>query len=197
MTISKHTIRIISGTHRSRRLPVLNFEGLRPTGDRVRETLFNWLQMLLAGRQVLDLCAGAGSLGFESASRGAQQVIMVEKQTAVATQLKNIVRDFNFTNVAIYHLSAQTYLNSCQQKFDVVFLDPPFADQLLKTLTALVLDKVNMGGFLYLEAALHQEPTILPKNWELYRQKTMGRVRIELWRKNKNTPKQSEETKHA
>lgn len=197
MTKTKHTIRIISGTHRSRRLPVLYFDGLRPTGDRVRETLFNWLQLHLAGRKVLDLCAGTGSLGFEAASRGAQQAVLVEKQQAVATQLKKVKQEFNFPNTKIFHRSAQDYLTANNDNFDVVFLDPPFADELLQTLTTLVSDKVTVGGFLYREAALQQELTNLPGNWELYRQKTMGQVRIELWQKKSDNQQLIEENSHA
>lgn len=192
MTKTKHTIRIISGTHRSRRLPVLEFEGLRPTGDRVRETLFNWLQMHIAGRNVLDLCAGAGSLGFEAASRGASRVQMVESHPKVARQLSQIVRQFDFPNVSIYLGMAQTYLSTSQDLYDVLFLDPPFAENLLDDLSIVALEHVKVGGFLYREAGLNQELTKLPENWELYRQKSMGQVKIELWRK-KQSKSQTEE----
>ena len=183
MTKAQHTIRIIAGTHRSRRLPVLDFEGLRPTGDRVRETLFNWLQMHIAGREVLDLCAGAGALGFEAASRGAKSVTMVEKNQTVMQALSRIKKDFGFDKVTINNFSAQNFFKSNNQLFDMVFIDPPFASNLIQELTELSLNYVKPEGFIYREAAVSQELTILPDNWKLYRQKRMGQVKIELWQK--------------
>jgi 16S rRNA (guanine966-N2)-methyltransferase len=183
MAKAQHTIRIISGTHRSRRLPVLDFEGLRPTGDRVRETLFNWLQMHIAGKNILDLCAGAGSLGFEAASRGAKLVVMVENHRKVAQQLAEIKSSFAFKNVSIKQETAQNYLQHKQPQFDLVFLDPPFSANIMKQLTELVLTHIKVNGFLYREAGKNQELTILSDNWKLYRQKTLGQVRIELWQK--------------
>ncbi len=183
MAKAQHTIRIIAGTHRSRRLPVLDFEGLRPTGDRVRETLFNYLQMHLPGRMVLDLCAGAGALGFEAASRGAEAVVMLENNRTIAQNLEQINKDFNFSNVTIFNQSAQDFLKQNIREFDVVFIDPPFAAHLMSELTKLTLAVVKEGGFIYREAALAQELTILPDNWKLYRQKRMGQVKIEIWQK--------------
>ncbi len=183
MAKAQHTIRIIAGTHRSRRLPVLNFDGLRPTGDRLRETLFNWLQMYLAGRNVLDLCAGAGALGFEAASRGAQSVVMIESNKRIAENLAQINKDFDFAGVTVLNQSAQSFLNHTPDLFDLVFIDPPFSADLMQELTQQSLDVVNEGGFIYREAAISQELTILPDNWKLYRQKRMGQVKIELWQK--------------
>lgn len=183
MAKSKHTIRIISGTHGSRRLPVLDIPGLRPTGDRLRQVLFNWLQMKVAGKNVLDLCAGSGALGFEAASRGAKQVTMVELNSQVAKQLQSITNDFAFERIKIVSQMAQSYLKSNLQTFDLVFLDPPFADDLLNQLTEQVIPVLSIGGYLYREAAVAQELKNLPDNWELFRQKTAGQVKIELWRK--------------
>lgn len=183
MAKAKHTIRIISGTHRSRKLPVLDFEGLRPTGDRVREMLFNWLQMNIAGKKVLDLCAGSGALGFEAASRGAKDVTMVESNHVVAKQLISIERNFNFKNVSIVNNTAQQFISGNEQLFDVVFIDPPFAEKLWEELTELVVQRVNAGGFVYREVAITAELQQLDKNWQLYRQKVFGQVKIELWKK--------------
>ena len=197
MAKAKHTIRIISGTHRGRRFPVLDFGGLRPTGDRVRETVFNWLQFNMAGKKVVDLCAGAGSLGFEAASRQAQQVLMLETNQAVVQQLRKIQHDFKFNTVQIEHVKAEDYLLRCRQLFDVAFLDPPFADNLLETLTNAVLNHICVGGFIYREFAKNQEVINLPQNWELFRQKTMGQVRIELWQKISDNQQLKEENSHA
>jgi len=183
MAKAQRTIRIIAGSHRSRRLPVLNFDGLRPTGDRVRETLFNWLQIYLPGRKVLDLCAGAGALGFEAASRGAKSVVMVEKSNKIARKLEQVKDDFKFSGITVLNQTAQNYLLVTKDFFDVVFIDPPFVAELMDELTLLSLKVVNIGGFIYREAALSQSLTILPDNWKLYRQKTMGQVKIELWQK--------------
>ena len=183
MAKSKHTIRIISGTHGSRRLPVLDYPGLRPTGDRLREVLFNWLQMEIAGKRVLDLCAGSGALGFEAASRGAKNVDLVESNAQVTKQLSQIKSDFDFQNTTIFNLTAQNFLKDCQSDYDVIFLDPPFSDNLIQEMTDLVLPVVAKNGFLYRESAVEQELLKLPNNWQLYRQKKAGQVKIELWKK--------------
>jgi 16S rRNA (guanine966-N2)-methyltransferase len=183
MAKAKHTIRIISGSHRSRRLPVLDFQGLRPTGDRLREVLFNWLQMDIVGKNVLDLCAGSGALGFEAASRGAKNVILVEAHAQISHQLMKIKQDFQFESARIINQKAQQYLQSNEQVFDLVFLDPPFSDNLMEQLTALVIEHISLGGFLYRESGLDQELPKLPDNWQLYRKKKAGQVKIELWRK--------------
>ena len=188
MAKSKHTIRIISGTHRSRRIPVLEKEGLRPTGDRLRETLFNWLQMKLPGRTVWDVCAGTGALGFEAASRGAKQVKLIEMDTQVSKQLKNITQEFAFENVQVFNQSAQSFLQNTTETTDIIFLDPPFANDLIDELTNLSLSKIGSGGLLYREFGINQEVMNLPENWELLRTKSAGQVKIELWQKQ-NTGK--------
>ncbi len=183
MAKTKHTIRIISGTHRSRRLPILAIDGLRPTGDRVRETLFNWLQMKITGKNTLDLCAGSGALGFEAASRGAKRVTMVEKNTNATHQLSKIKESFKFDNVLICNTSAQQFLNRCNEKFDLVFLDPPFAANIIQELTNQVNPMINPGGFIYREAPIDTELQQMDESWDLYRQKSFGQVKIELWQK--------------
>lgn len=180
---SKHTIRIISGTHRSRRLPVLDFDGLRPTGDRLRETLFNWLQHEIVAKSTLDLCAGSGALAFEAASRGAKKVIMIEKNSKIVQQLKFIEKDFGFKNTQIHQQTAQSFLQNNKQHFDLIFIDPPFAANLIHELTQQAILHVNTGGFIYREAGISQELRNLPDNWHLYRQKSQGEVKIELWQK--------------
>lgn len=185
MAKAKHTIRIISGTHRSRRLPVLDFPGLRPTGDRLREVIFNWLQMDIAGKYVVDLCAGTGALGFEAASRAAKSVVLVESNASIAKQLKYICEDFKFDNVSVYQQTAQQFLRENTQKFDLVFLDPPFALGLHDELTELAVAHIDEGGFLIRESARDSELLNLPINWQLYRKKTAGQVKIELWNKFK------------
>ena len=192
MAKAKHTIRIISGTHRSRRVPVLDFPGLRPTGDRLREVVFNWLQMDIAGKNVLDVCAGTGALGFEAASRGAKSVVLVELNPKIYKQLEHIKSEFQFENTSIINQTAQQFLQINQQIFDVVFLDPPFSESLMDDLTQLAMGRIRTGGFLYRESAIDQEISNLPNNWQLYRKKKAGKVKIEIWRKhNPNTEKEN------
>jgi len=183
MAKAQHTIRIIAGSHRSRRIPVVNSDGLRPTGDRIRETLFNWLQMDIAGAVVLDACAGTGALGFEAASRGAKQVDMIEVNKLVANQLLQNVKALNFNTVNVKCQSIQQFLSGSKQCYDLVLLDPPFSLDLMTELTESVLAKVENNGFIYREVNKSQELTILPYNWHLFRQKSMGQVKIELWQK--------------
>lgn len=183
MTKSKHTIRIIAGTHRSRRIPVLDLPGLRPTGDRIRETLFNWLQMKLPGKMIVDLCAGSGALGLEAASRGAKAVHLVETNKKVAEQLRKNTQDFSFENVLVFNMNAQSYLQNLEVPVDIVFLDPPFAENLIQELTELSLDKISINGILYREYGRDQQVDKLPENWDLLRTKTAGQVKIELWQK--------------
>ena len=187
MAKAKHTIRIISGTHGSRRLPVLDYPGLRPTGDRLREVLFNWLQMEVQGKNVLDLCAGSGALGFEAASRGAKNVDLVESNSQVSKQLNQIKNNFEFQNVMIFNQTAQGFLQNSEHEYHVIFLDPPFSGNLLQDLTVMALPHISIGGFLYRESARDQELLNLPNNWQLFRQKKAGQVKIELWRKQNST----------
>jgi 16S rRNA (guanine966-N2)-methyltransferase len=183
MAKAKHTIRIISGTHGSRRLPVLDIEGLRPTGDRVRETLFNWLQMSIVGKNVLDVCAGSGALGFEAASRGAKQVTMVEINSLVASQLKKTVEELEFTNCQVFHKTAENYLSQTTNNYHVILIDPPFSLHIIQSLTEKATDLVEIDGYIYREASITEDLIKLPENWQLYRNKTIGQVKIELWKR--------------
>lgn len=144
-------IRIIGGIHRSRQLPVLDFDGLRPTLDRVKETVFNWLGQDLTGLTCLDLFAGSGSLGFEAISRNAKQVIMIERNPKVAKQLEANRQLLRADNCQIINNDALNYLNSSQMKFDIVFVDPPYDSNLLQQSLPLICDKLNINGLVYIE----------------------------------------------
>lgn len=144
-------IRIIGGIHRSRQLQVLDSEGLRPTLDRVKETVFNWLGQDLTGLECLDLFAGSGSLGFEAVSRNAKQVVMIEKEREVYANLianKNILKA---DNCQIINGDALNYLKSTHSKFDVIFLDPPYASNLLAESLKLVKNLLKPHGVVYIE----------------------------------------------
>lgn len=144
-------IRIIGGTHRSRQLTVLDADGLRPTLDRVKETLFNWLGQDLTGQTCLDLFAGSGSLGFEAISRNAQSVTMVEKSSQVAQQLISNVQLLRAENCQIINSEAQRFLAKNSLKFDVIFLDPPYNSALLEQSLRLITPHLAVDGVIYIE----------------------------------------------
>lgn len=144
-------IRIIGGEHRSRQLPVLDADGLRPTLDRVKETLFNWLGQDLTGQNCLDLFAGSGSLGFEAISRNAQSVIMVEKSLQVVQQLISNSKLLRAENCQVINLTAEKFLSKNSQKFDVIFLDPPYSSDLLQQNLQQISSHLSESGVIYVE----------------------------------------------
>ncbi len=179
-----HTIRIIGGDWKRTPLPVLDLDGLRPTPDRVRETLFNWLGQDLDGRRCLDLFAGSGALGFEAASRGAASVVMVERHPRAAQQLrankdKLAARAIEVAEADALRLAAGLAPGS----FDVVFLDPPFGDAaLFERALALALPLVAAGGYLYVEAGEALDPQVHDAlaGWEVARHGKAGAVHYHL-----------------
>lgn len=144
-------IRIIGGEHRSRQLPVLNHDGLRPTLDRVKETLFNWLGQDLTSKTCLDLFAGSGSLGFEAISRNAKQVVMVEQNNQVTKQLEQNKLLLKADNLQIINGDGLKFLQTSQLKFDVIFLDPPYNSVLLEKSLAQIENVLAEGGVIYAE----------------------------------------------
>ncbi len=148
-----HTIRIIGGDWKRTPLPVLDLDGLRPTPDRVRETLFNWLGQRLDSQRCLDLFAGSGALGFEAASRGAARVLMVERNARAAGQLRANQAKLAASAIEIVEADALRLAASLAPgSFDVVFLDPPFGESLLGRALELAAPLVSADGFLYVEA---------------------------------------------
>ncbi len=174
-------VRIIGGSWRSRRLSLPKSESVRPTPDRVRETLFNWLQPWIAGAQCLDLFAGSGALGLEALSRGALRVVLVEQDTVVAAALRANVERLMASGAEIIAGDAVTYLRGAARPFDIVFLDPPYQSGLLATCCALLAKGgwIRPGGLIYLEAA-SGEPLLLPDSWTLLRSKHAGQVGYHL-----------------
>ncbi|AFT84428.1 methyltransferase [Paraburkholderia phenoliruptrix BR3459a] len=178
-----HAIRIIGGDWKRTPLPVLDLDGLRPTPDRVRETLFNWLGQRLDGERCLDLFAGSGALGFEAASRGAARVLMVERNARAAAQLRANQERLAARMIEIAEADGLRLAASLPPgSFDVVFLDPPFGDDLLDKALALVAPLVSEDGFLYVEAGAELE---LSKNealtgWKMVRQGKAGAVHFHL-----------------
>jgi 16S rRNA (guanine966-N2)-methyltransferase len=148
-----HQIRIIGGDWKRTPLPVLDLEGLRPTPDRVRETLFNWLGQRLDGLTCLDLFAGTGALGLEAASRGAKRVLMIERNPRAAKQLRAVQDKLDARTVEIVEADAMRIAAGLAPgAFDVVFLDPPFGGDLLPGALNLVLPLVAPDGAVYVES---------------------------------------------
>ena len=180
-------IRIIGGTHRSRRLPVLLAEGLRPSSDRVRETVFNWLQHLWGNdwsdKHVLDAFAGSGALGFEAASRGAGSVILVEKNKAIAAQLTANRDKLAATQCRVLAQDALAALATLgHQKMDLIFLDPPFKQNLLKACLPLVLTSLASDGYVYIESEAALDYACL-ENLVMVREGKTAQVRFGLYQK--------------
>ena len=179
-------IRIIGEAWRGRKLAVAKQPGLRPTPDRLRETLFNWLMPVTAGSDCLDLFAGTGALGLEAASRGAQQVTLVEKQRIVAQQLRQHVQLLNAEQVQIHHNDALKFLHNTQQQFDLVFLDPPFHQNLLQPCCDLLLQNgcLKPNAYLYLEAESSWQQLALTglEGLELLKQQQAGQSHSMLLR---------------
>jgi 16S rRNA (guanine966-N2)-methyltransferase len=171
-------LRLIGGQYRSRRLPIPNHEGLRPTPDRVRETLFNWLQPILPGARCLDCFAGTGALGLEAASRGAAEVILLECAPHVLRQLEANVRTLGATQVQVLGADALAWLAGPGRPFDVVFLDPPYAAGLLAPVCDLIARNgwVRGGSRIYLEAQIQAGLPPLPSDWRLPREQRAGQV---------------------
>ena len=151
---SRNSVRIIGGGWRGRRVSFPDIPGLRPTPDRVRETLFNWLQERIAGARCLDLFAGSGALGLEALSRGAKEVVFVEQAVAAARALQEqLIRFGGQARAQVVEMGAARYLRSVPQAFDIVFLDPPFGQDALAEYVPMLDagDWLNVGGLVYLE----------------------------------------------
>ncbi|QGZ53677.1 16S rRNA (guanine(966)-N(2))-methyltransferase RsmD [Paraburkholderia acidiphila] len=179
-----HTVRIIGGDWKRTPLPVLDLDGLRPTPDRVRETLFNWLGQRLDGLRCLDLFAGSGGLGFEAASRGAARVVMVERSARAAAQLRANQARLGARMIEIAEADAlRLAANLAPGSFDVVFLDPPFGDTaLLERSLELAAPLVAPGGWLYVECGEPVDPAARPAlaGWSVVREGRAGAVHYHL-----------------
>lgn len=178
------SVRIIGGELRSRKISFPDAAGLRPSADRVRETLFNWLQMEIPAARVLDLFAGSGALGFEAASRGASSVVMVEKAKVAANALRDNRDALATTAVQIIEADALIWLrrDAGKQRFDLVFLDPPFdANQHYEAAYTLAESGcLAPGALVYIESAEPLDEAVLPSNWTGRKIKRAGAVHSTL-----------------
>lgn len=183
-TRSRNRLRIIGGDWRSRVVVFADAPDLRPTPDRVRETLFNWLQPQLAGAKCLDLFAGSGVLGFEALSRGAGSVLALEIDPTATAAIRENVKALKTDNFRLEQRDGLDWLrnNAQQQRFDVVFLDPPFADNLHAECCTLLAEQhwLAPGAQVYLESGASLDAVTLPQGWALVRHKRAGAVHYGL-----------------
>jgi len=178
-------VRIIGGSLRNSRLQVPELPGLRPTPERVRETLFNWLTPTIAGARCLDLCAGTGALGIEACSRGAASVQFVERDVRAAQALRENLARLKVEGARVAALDAGSFLRGTAQACDLVFLDPPFA----LDLWAGLAQQLEAGGWLAANALIYVESPRagvpgLPASWGVHREAQAGEVRFALYRRS-------------
>lgn len=172
-------MRIIGGQWRGRKLAVANVPGLRPSGDRLRETLFSWLQMAVPGGRCLDLFAGSGALGLEAASRGAAAVTLVESDVLAANTLRQHLATLAVDDrVQLMQTTAQAFLASNEQAFDIVFVDPPFSESWHgEVLATLGSGHLNDEALVYVEAPKSLDiPALAATKFSIYRQQVFGEV---------------------
>lgn len=188
------TLRIIAGQWRGRKLPFLPLPGLRPTPDRIRETLFNWLAPIIRDSRCLDLFAGSGALGIEALSRGAQAVVIVDHANAALRQIQSYLQTLdahllNSDRVKFYQAVVPLELSSIplDKKFDIVFLDPPFHQGLIAPCCEWLEqhDGLAPNATIYLEAERDLDPLPIPNNWTIIRSKKAGQVGYHLARRQK------------
>lgn len=179
----KQTVRIIGGQYRGKKISFPVADGLRPTPDRVKETLFNWLMNDIREAKCLDAFAGSGSLGFEAFSRGAGRVVLLEAAPGVYKNLKQIAQDFNSPKLQVINTKAQDYFQKTQEQFNLIFLDPPFAENYLPECMNQLASSTLLapGGLVYLETA--QPIEVDSTQWEKRKSKKAGQVIYELYQK--------------
>ncbi len=184
----KSSVRIISGIWRSRRIEFLDQPHIRPTPDRVRETLFNWLGDSVVGARCLDLFSGSGALGFEAASRGAEQVVLVDADLPTCNNLNEQKKALSAAQVDVMHRDALSYLHNTSDVFGLVFIDPPFATDLYSDVISSLLTRqlLTTDNLLYIESSSKLKTTqkeMLDKlNLTCIREKTAGDVHFGLYR---------------
>lgn len=179
-----HEVRIVGGVWKRSKLPVADVPGLRPTPDRVRETLFNWLGQDLSGWRCLDAFAGTGALGFEAASRGAAEVVMLENQRSLVSALQIAKQRLAAQAVQVIAADALAWMQAAVPgRFELVLLDPPFAAQVFDAALQAARALLSPGGCVYLEAdQAYDAPRLAELGFDLYRQGRAGQVHYHLMR---------------
>ena len=176
-------LRIVAGKWRSRLLQIIDEPELRPTSERIRETLFNWLSAIPEGAQCLDLFAGTGALGIEALSRGVAHVVFIEKSATLAAAIRKNLSELEATNAEVCQRDAIEFLkNADPTPFDIVFLDPPFNTDLLSDLCSLLQENgwLTANAVVYLEQSKECDKPALPKGWVVTREKVAGKVSYSL-----------------
>lgn len=186
MSKNSSTVRIIGGQHRGRRLRFLAAgENVRPSSDRLRETVFNWLQFELHGARVLDAFAGSGALGVEAVSRGAQYALFIEKSQRHCQQLKQAVAEVIGAEHDVICTDALTWLthNTVQQPFHLVFVDPPYHLDLQTPFCQALVEHgwLADGALVYVESHSKSAAPQVPAHWRLHKEKTMGQIRAQVF----------------
>ena len=177
-------LRIISGRWRGRRIRLPELADIRPTGDRIRETLFNWLAPIIAGARCLDLFAGSGALGLEALSRGAGETVFVERDEAAVRHLEGTLEQLECREATVIRADALRFLRGPARPFDIVWLDPPFGAIDLENLcTLLEPGWLAHGARIYLEMSRYDDLPSLPAGWVVDRDKMAGQVRFVLARR--------------
>lgn len=177
-------LRIIAGAQRGRKLRFPDLAQIRPTPDRVRETLFNWLAPQIVGAHCLDLFAGSGALGLEALSRGAAAAVFVEHHAAAAAAIRSLLGEWQLAGGEVHNVDALQFLQGAPRRFDVVFLDPPFGGELLARVAAGLAARgfVGTGSTVYVEAGAEQELPEWPAGWQPQRTGKAGEVGYHLLR---------------
>jgi 16S rRNA (guanine966-N2)-methyltransferase len=178
-------LRIVAGKWRSRLLEIATAPGLRPTSERVRETLFNWLAPSIQGAHCLDLFAGTGALGLEALSRGAAETVFVEKSVVAVKTLRNNIATLNASAAVVHNTDAFRFLGGTQPgKFDIVFLDPPFDADILGDLCRVLSEAsiLKAKAQIYIEEQRDSPAVELPANWKVVKSRLAGNVRYSLLR---------------
>lgn len=183
-------IRIISGQFRGRKLPVKDVQGLRPTTDRIKETVFNWLMQDTRGAAVLDCFAGSGGLGFEALSRFANHAVFFELDKSAASQLKENISTLKLDNAVVKQGNSLSLLeqNTQNEQFDLIFVDPPFRQNLAEK-SCFLLEKNNWlsaQALIYVEVESELSDLSSPDNWMLLKEKTAGQVICRLYQRQTN-----------
>ena len=183
---SSRVLRIIAGAWRGRRFRFPAEANIRPTPDRVRETLFNWLRERVTGARCLDLCAGSGALGLEALSRGAARVHFVESDATAVRELRARLEEWGASGGSVERMDALRYLRTKPEAFDIVFLDPPFTAGLLRSAAQLLEDRewLAPAALIYVESAARIELPELPPTWQPTKAKRAGEVRYHLFQKS-------------
>lgn len=174
-------IRIISGKFKGRKIPVINEIGLRPTTDRVKETLFNWLMFKIKGANVLDLFTGSGSLGLECISRYASKVTMVDLNKNAINNINNIINILNITNAVTVNMNALKFLGNTKDVYNIIFIDPPFRKGIIPQIIPLLTENIApLGSYIYIEHE-NELTLVLPEKFKLLKEIKAGQVISKLF----------------